>query len=131
MRRTLGGLQGLGVLHNTLKQIITCKAYNVVGITGSTNALKPEDVHRSRWMGELRPIIGDKKLGDIVIPATHDSGTSGINENSLLIDRNFLFQLGKVVSPNVIANWSRNQDKELEIQLQAGYRFFDLRIADV
>ncbi len=81
-------------------------------------------------MGELRPIIGDKRLGDIVIPAAHDAGTSGINENSHLIDRNFLFQLGDLVTPNVLVNWSRNHDKELEMQLHAGYRYFDLRIAD-
>ncbi len=82
-------------------------------------------------MGQLRPFIGDKRLGDIVIPATHDSGTTGINKDSHVIDKTFLFKLAKIVTPNVLVNWSITQDRDLSAQLQAGYRAFDLRIADV
>ncbi len=79
----------------------------------------------------LRPLIGGKRLCDIIIPATYDSATSGINENSYLIDRNPLYKLQNLVTQTFLVNWSRNHDQVLESQLQAGYRAFDLRIADV
>ena len=81
-------------------------------------------------MTQLNPHIGDRRLGDIIIPGSHDAGTYGIDENSYLIDRNFLFQLGEIVTPQTLVNWSLTVDIDFTEQLNLGCREFDLRIAD-
>ena len=37
------------------------------------------------WMGNLKDVIWNKKLSEIVIPGTHDSGTYCINSNSKFV----------------------------------------------
>ena len=86
---------------------------------------------KDEWMALLRPEIGDKRLGDIVFPATHDSGTYGCSENSTLVDKNFLYQLGSLVTPETLLNWSKTQDSDLGDQLHQGFREYDLRVADL
>lgn len=62
------------------------------------------------WIAELYERIKDQKLGDIVIPATHDSGSfSGL------------------YLPAIIGN-ARTQDRNLGQQLEDGIRMFDLRV---
>ena len=85
----------------------------------------------ANWMSLLRTEIGDKRLGDIIIPSTHDSGTSGITEDSILVDQNFLFQLAEDVTPATVVNWSMTQPDKFDLQMEYGFREFDMRIADV
>ena len=87
--------------------------------------------YKQEWMTMLRPVIGDKRLGDIVLPGTHDSGSWGINEDSVLVDMNFLYQLGQYLTPETIANWSLTQSTSFASHLNSGFRNLDLRIADL
>jgi hypothetical protein len=62
---------------------------------------------RKQWMGNLYTQIKDKTVGQIVMPATHDSGMS---------EGGFSFStLGKT------------QDRNILGQLEGGIRYFDLR----
>jgi hypothetical protein len=85
----------------------------------------------ANWMSLLRPEIGDQRLGDIVIPGCHDAGTSGITEDSILVDQNALYQFAKVITPATIVNWSITQPDKFDLQLESGFRHLDMRIADV
>lgn len=82
------------------------------------------------WMTQMKYEIGDTRLGDLVIPATHDSGTSEMYNESYLIDNTFLFGLGERVTPSTLANWGLTQDDDVLTQLENGFRKFDLRPAD-
>ncbi|MCB0642090.1 MAG: hypothetical protein KDC44_10640 [Phaeodactylibacter sp.] len=63
-------------------------------------------VNPSQWMTELKPIIGDKKLHEIFIPGTHDSGSWALGGIPL----------------------AKTQSRDFKGQLEAGARYFDLRI---
>lgn len=86
--------------------------------------------YESEWMSLIKEDIGEVKLGDLAIPGSHDTATTGINEDSYLIDRNFLFRIGDLVAPEVMVNWSLTQDTYVLDQLNYGFRQLDLRIAD-
>ena len=101
---------------------------NFASIFISENA---QPVNKSRWMTDIRSHIGDKRIGHIVIPGSHDAGTFGIDENFILVDRNLLFELAHDVTPQTLSNWSITQVDNFWRQLGDGYRYFDLRIADV
>ena len=82
-------------------------------------------------MTDIRSYIGDKRIGHIVIPGSHDAGTFGIDENFILVERNTLFELVHDYTPQTLSNWSITQVDNFWRQLGDGYRYFDLRIADV
>lgn len=63
------------------------------------NQIAPE-----KWMESLYPVIQNRRLNEIVIPGTHDSGC---------------YQFESVAI--------KTQDKSIFRQLQAGVRYFDLR----
>ncbi|CAH1795823.1 unnamed protein product, partial [Owenia fusiformis] len=93
---------------------------------------KWKQIHpETEWMSLLRPMIGDRRIGDIVIPGSHDAGTWGITAESELINNNPLFELADQIVPDVVANWSINQDQNFTMQLRSGLRYFDMRIAAV
>ena len=63
--------------------------------------------NKSQWMTNLRHKLESKRLGDIIIPGTHNSGSYSINiENATLIDQFLPFKLavnlGFKVSNNLI-----------------------------
>ncbi|ELU00255.1 hypothetical protein CAPTEDRAFT_217638 [Capitella teleta] len=102
------------------------------GLLVRATAEGPEIVNeKANWMGLSRNEIGDRRIGDLFIPGTHDSGTVGVDESSYLVDRNALFILAQQFEPMIIANWSKTQDSSLGEQCEAGFRFFDMRIADL
>ena len=76
----------------------------------------------------LREKLSRVRLGDMILPGSHDSGTFGITENHTLVDRNEIFS---IAPPEILANWSRNHDENFRQQLNGGYRYFDLRIASL
>ena len=59
------------------------------------------------WMGADMAYIGDKRLADIAIPGTHDSGTANIKSSMERV--------------------SRTQDNSILQQLNDGIRYLDLR----
>ncbi|XP_063683239.1 PI-PLC X domain-containing protein 2-like [Bolinopsis microptera] len=80
------------------------------------------------WMGCIKEEIKDKKLSEIVIPGSHDSGSYCINRKS---KRTYLlpnlFCLNPVVD-RVGSVWSRTQDYSIADQLRLGVRYIDLRV---
>jgi len=92
------------------------------------------------WMWRLQPLIGGKRLTDIAIPGTHDSGTYSITSGSAsgldaetwtvaLRNMSILGGLPLCFAVNrVIANWAKAQTKTFLEQLSDGIRYFDLRL---
>ena len=108
----------------------TCVPNSQVPSTGNGMVCLEELNIYADWMKLMKYMIEDTRLGDLAIPATHDTGTCGINEDSYLIDQNFLFRLGDIVVPEVLVNWSLTHDADILAQLESGFREFDLRVAD-
>ena len=42
-------------------------------------------MYPANWMGDMKDCIWNKKLNEIVIPGTHDSGTYCINKKSKFV----------------------------------------------
>lgn len=68
------------------------------------------DQRNDDWMLEMSAQLSGKKLSEIVIPGTHDSGTSGIGGAN--------------------GNVARTQKKTIGQQLDDGIRYFDLRVTE-
>jgi RTX calcium-binding nonapeptide repeat (4 copies) len=62
------------------------------------------------WMAALAPCLQDRKLGQIVIPQSHDSATSGVDY------------------PTALVSYAQAQDKDLTDQLNGGIRALDVRV---
>ncbi|XP_070561052.1 PI-PLC X domain-containing protein DDB_G0269228-like [Ptychodera flava] len=87
-------------------------------------------VDKSKWMTTIYSDIKTKRISDLIIPGTHDSGTFGItSDHGYLVDKtvNIFYHLGL---PEV-HYWSRSQSGNFTAQLQAGIRYLDLRIAAI
>ena len=87
---------------------------------------------KSEWMRLLREgWIGNMRLGDIILPSTHDSGSWGSGEDFMLVDRTAMNKLAEEVTPATLVNWTITQESHLGDQLMEGFRTLDLRIADM
>ncbi len=83
---------------------------------------------KENWMALLRDEIGDVRIGDLILPGSHDTGSYGINSNSTLVDyRN----IARAFPIEFIINWSRTHTHDIATQLRQGFRQLDLRIADL
>ena len=88
--------------------------------------------YKSDWMKLLRPFIGSRRYGDLVIPGSHDSGTWAVDKTSTLVEYRPLFmQAFTALHGEFITNISRAQRLTFGPQLLAGFRNLDIRIADV
>ena len=111
---------------------ITNQKYYITSCSSDTSQSECtlEEVHvKSRWMELLHNTIKDRRICDLAIPGTHDSGSWGIDEFSEAVD-------GRVIWlfywwPQTIVDWTVTQVVDLRTQLEAGYRELDLRIADM
>ena len=81
----------------------------------------------SPWMEKLPK---KKKLKDLVIPGSHDSGTFSLDKNMEIgpDEPNLIRKFGKLVKP-VVYNWSVTQSMTIYQQLSSGIRYLDLRVA--
>lgn len=89
------------------------------------------------WMADLASTIGNRPLCQIALPGTHDSGTYDITAVSTIAPEQDLSQwvnavyalgLSGLVAAEVIAGWSKTQPVSIGQQLEAGIRYFDLRV---
>ncbi|XP_036602656.1 PI-PLC X domain-containing protein 1 [Trichosurus vulpecula] len=92
---------------------------------GATNA---------QWMSELPPKLWDIPLHHLSIPGSHDTMTYCLNKKSPISqDKSKLLQVLNKVIPCItrpmIFKWSTTQALNINEQLDAGIRYFDLRIA--
>ena len=84
------------------------------------------DVLTAQWMQDLYASRPDTKLRDIIIPATHNSGTSRMNLFSRLAPGDT--PLYELIRPSILT-WSRCHFQSIYQQLIGGIRKFDLRVA--
>lgn len=79
------------------------------------------------WMTQLGAKIKNKKLRDLTLPGTHDSATYKINANSTYSPDS---PITKSAAKPIVAAWAKTQEFNITQQLNAGYRYFDLRISN-
>lgn len=101
-------------------------------------------VNTARWMTDLKDRIGPKKMSQVKMPATHDSGTSPITElvdysNDVQSDPALMlipqlvyvfgqYGLNQSLVKAFVAPWFKNQACSVADQLRHGIRHFDLRV---
>ncbi len=91
----------------------------------------------SDWMEKNADYIKTKKLKEITIPGSHDSGTSEINEDSIISHdcsylEVFLKELSaKVFGKKFLVEWSKTQDFSILHQLKIGIRYLDIRLCRI
>jgi hypothetical protein len=80
----------------------------------------------SDWMNQLYSARPHTRLNSIALPATHDSGTSGMNFISKIAPgaRGIFFFIH-----NMVLTWGKTQYRNLYEQLNLGVRVFDLRVS--
>ena len=83
-------------------------------------------IDHSRWMEDLRDVIGDKPLWQITLPGTHDAGMY-MTKDILIKSYSFLEKLDKGWFRD---NWVKTQTDSIFEQLMGGVRYFDLRPAE-
>ncbi|CAI9731054.1 PI-PLC X domain-containing protein 1-like [Octopus vulgaris] len=83
-----------------------------------------------RWMTLLRRRLSTARLGDLVIPGTHNSASFSVSPNGTLVEKLWISRVALSLGfSNYFSSWARNHDDGLGAQLNAGYRCLDLRIA--
>ena len=88
---------------------------------------KPEAI----WMQLQAAGLANKRLREIVLPGTHDSGTYTINSSSpVAIDCeiNQINLLCDLDTPRAFSGWAKAQGLTITGQLEAGTRYLDLRV---
>lgn len=108
--------------------------------------LKWQDlIPNEKWMEAMSNLICDKRLIDMVLPGTHDSGTSEINisssyspeyytESVFESKKNYINEARSYKAiidgeeKEFFSIWAKTQPLTIEEQLYAGIRYFDLRI---
>jgi len=114
---------------------------------------RPTQLAGTSWMSFMRDTIGNRRLTDIVIPGTHDSGTYGITSTSAIAnDGKGISSINEWVAKKqsawyggilesfgifnkimdeasvVTSWWAKTQRNNFFTQLQGGIRYFDLRV---
>lgn len=83
-----------------------------------------------RWMTLLRHRLGNTRLGDLMIPGTHNSASFSVSPNGTLIEKLWVSRLALSLGfHDYFSSWARNHDDSILAQLNAGYRCLDLRVA--
>ncbi len=114
----------------------------------------PAAMTGANWMSFMQVTIGNRRLTDIVIPGTHDSGTYGITSSSPIandgkgidsinawvadkknntwygpiLDSFGVFDKIMAEAAVVTSWWAKVQQNNFAAQLQYGVRYFDLRV---
>jgi hypothetical protein len=88
----------------------------------------------SNWMAKLAPKIYNTQLNAIMLPGTHDSGTSTLTPSSQIapdapselgwVSKNLPF----VPVKSLMYRWSYTQRQTISEQLEAGIRYLDFRV---
>lgn len=93
-------------------------------------AEETEKLDLSNWMKQLSPYIDNLSINNIILPGTHDSGTSSITDKSPFAqDATDIMKKINWMGPKTLAGLSKTQDKNIKEQLELGVRYFDLRVA--
>ncbi|XP_028423450.1 PI-PLC X domain-containing protein 1-like [Perca flavescens] len=84
----------------------------------------------SDWMSQLAPELHDTPLYKLAIPGSHDSMSYDLDINSAIIEPDRLKQFSPLLYiRELVRTAATTQDVTITQQLDAGVRYFDLRIA--
>ncbi|KAF8315862.1 PLC-like phosphodiesterase [Clavulina sp. PMI_390] len=129
-------LPGLGQFETRLAVSLGSEERVIAGINGYACCLAPiGGIPHGPWMGALAHVIGSKKLREVAIPGTHDSGTYAITSGSEVgrDSPDWMRAIDKLGLPGevlraVMANWAVSQPVNFVEQLESGIRYLDLRV---
>ncbi|XP_072311942.1 PI-PLC X domain-containing protein 1-like [Eucyclogobius newberryi] len=89
-----------------------------------------EDERYSDWMCSLPPDKHNIPLWHLVIPGSHDSMSYNLDINSSIIEPDMLKKYSSLCCVrSLLMKWGKTQEANITEQLNAGARYFDLRIA--
>ncbi|CAL8304561.1 unnamed protein product [Lota lota] len=84
----------------------------------------------SDWMSRLPERLQRISLWTLAIPGSHDSMGYDLDMDSSIVEPDSLVHLSKLYCVRaLIRNWATTQEVNIGQQLDAGVRFFDLRVA--
>nr|XP_020505974.1 PI-PLC X domain-containing protein 1-like [Labrus bergylta] len=82
------------------------------------------------WMSQLPPELHNRSLFMLAIPGSHDSMSYDLDINSSILEPARLKILSKICCARRTVNrWAVTQEETIAKQLDAGVRYFDMRIA--
>ncbi|XP_073346264.1 PI-PLC X domain-containing protein 1-like [Pagrus major] len=82
------------------------------------------------WMSQLPAELHNIPLFNLAIPGSHDSMSYDLDINSPIIEPERLKRLSKIYcARKIVRKWALTQEETITQQLDAGVRYFDLRIA--
>ncbi|KAG7507866.1 PI-PLC X domain-containing protein 1-like [Solea senegalensis] len=84
----------------------------------------------SDWMSRLPAELHNTTLFDVAIPGSHDSMSYDLDTQSSIVEPDALKVFSNIYYVRkVLYNWAVTQEEPITKQLDAGVRYFDLRIA--
>ncbi|MED6290029.1 hypothetical protein CHARACLAT_008898 [Characodon lateralis] len=84
----------------------------------------------SDWMSQLPAKLHTTPLYKLAIPGSHDSMSYDLDVNSRIIEPNGLKRFSRIYClRKIVHTWASTQEVSITEQLNAGVRYFDLRIA--
>ncbi|WP_158708716.1 hypothetical protein [Streptomyces bikiniensis] len=99
-------------------------------VTPAAPPARTTEITLDSWMEQLRGSVGDRPFNRIVMPGSHDSGSWSITKNSGTCPYGESADVARKW-PALAASMSRTQSGSLTRQLEAGARYFDLRLCKV
>ncbi|KAF7204884.1 PI-PLC X domain-containing protein 1 [Nothobranchius furzeri] len=82
------------------------------------------------WMSQLPPALHSIPLSNLAIPGSHDSMSYDLDINSSIIKPEVLRRFSRICFVRrIVRRWAMTQEVTITEQLNAGVRYFDLRIA--
>lgn len=96
--------------------------------------MQEKEIENADWMSRLADTLADIPLWDLAIPGSHDTMSYCLDTHSPVLESEpyFLRVLDCLVPCFVrpcVVRWATTQARSVSDQLNAGIRFFDLRIA--
>uniref|UniRef100_A0A3Q0SWX1 Phosphatidylinositol-specific phospholipase C X domain-containing protein n=1 Tax=Amphilophus citrinellus TaxID=61819 RepID=A0A3Q0SWX1_AMPCI len=84
----------------------------------------------SDWMSQLPSKLWTLPLFDLAIPGSHDSMSYDLDISSAIIEPDRLRRFSRIYCiRSIVRTWGATQEDNITMQLEAGVRYFDLRIA--
>uniref|UniRef100_A0A3P9HLW7 Phosphatidylinositol-specific phospholipase C X domain-containing protein n=1 Tax=Oryzias latipes TaxID=8090 RepID=A0A3P9HLW7_ORYLA len=84
----------------------------------------------SDWMSKLPPNLHTVPLFNLAIPGSHDSMSFDLDVNSSIVEPDQLRRFSRFCCVRkLVHRWGTTQEVNIKEQLDAGVRYFDLRIA--
>ncbi|MFB7037465.1 hypothetical protein [Streptomyces sp. NPDC056294] len=108
----------------------TAAAAPAAAVASAALPTRTAEITLDSWMEQLRGSVGDRPFNRIAMPGSHDSGSWSITRNSGMCPYGESADVARKW-PALAASMSRTQSGSLTRQLEAGARYFDLRLCKV